>query len=81
MEQPGQRQQVGTAAGREIFRNEPVIQRRKGIFVRVRRLGQKGFQLFGEGQLTLPLERAIMLVSVLLARMASSAPPPTRSKS
>lgn len=81
MEQPGQRQQVGTAAGREIFCNEPVIQRREGIFVRVSCLGQKGFQLFGEGQLTLPLERAMMLVSVLLARMASSAPPPTRSKS
>lgn len=81
MEQPGQRQQVGTAAGREIFRNEPVIQRRERIFIRVRCLGEKGFQLFGEGQLTLPLERAMMLVSVLLARMASSAPPPTRSKS
>ena len=44
MEQPGQRQQVGTAAGREIFRNEPVIQCRKGIFVRVRCLGEKGFR-------------------------------------
>mgnify|MGYP000540131655 CR=1 FL=1 len=54
MEQPGQRQQVGTAAGREIFRNEPVIQRRERIFIRVRCLGEKGFQLFGEGQLTLP---------------------------
>ena len=44
MEQPGQRQQVGTAAGREIFRNEPVIQRREGIFIRVRCLGEKGLR-------------------------------------
>ena len=76
MEQIGQRQQVGTAAGRKIFRDEAVIQRCQRVPVRVGRLGQKGLQLLGDR-----LERAMMLVSVLSARIASSAPPPTRSKS
>ena len=49
MEQIGQRQQVGTAAGRKILRDEAVIQRRQRIPVRVGRLGQKGFQFLGEG--------------------------------
>ena len=49
MEQIGQRQQVGTATGRKIFRDEAVIQRRQRVPVRVGRLGQKGFQFFGEG--------------------------------
>ena len=54
MEQIGQRQQVGTAAGRKIFRDEAVIQRCQRVPVRVGRLGQKGLQLLGEGQLTRP---------------------------
>ena len=54
MEQIGQRQQVGTAAGRKIFRDEAVIQRRQRVPVRVGRLGQKGLQLLGEGLLTRP---------------------------
>lgn len=54
MEQIGQRQQVGTAAGRKILRDEAVIQRRQRVPVRVGRLGQKGFQFPGEGQLTRP---------------------------
>ena len=38
-----------TAAGRKIFRDEAVIQRRQRVPVRVGRLGQKGLQLLGEG--------------------------------
>jgi len=49
MEQIGQRQQVGTAAGRKILRDEAVIQRCQRVPVRVGRLGQKGLQLLGEG--------------------------------